>query len=162
MTDPEHQARSESEVGPGPDPGFAPEDLTDGRVKGNWQTRYNDPIAQRAIRVEVIYVIVITFLSPALIAIVVFGWPRGWLNLHRSTWLHVQHYSYAWLGGLLGGSLFSMKWMYHSVAKGTWNQDRRLWRIFTPSLSAGVGFTIVLLSASRVLPFFGADTVGTN
>jgi len=55
-----------------------------------------------------------------------------------------------------------MKWMYHSVAKGTWNQDRRLWRIFTPLLSAGVGFTIVLLSASRVLPFFGADTVGTN
>jgi hypothetical protein len=145
-----------------PDPGFAPAELTDGRLVGEWKTRYNDPLAQHAIRLEVVYVLAITLLAPTLIAIMVLGWPRTWLHLELSTWVRVQHYSFAWLGGLLGGSLFTMKWMYHSVAKGTWNQDRRLWRIFTPLLSAGVGFTIVILSAARVLPVFGADTVSTN
>lgn len=144
------------------DPGFAPEDLADGRAKGSWQTRYSDSAARKAIRVEFIYVLIITLLAPVSIAITSFGWPRAWLHLDMPTWVHVQHYSYAWLGGLFGGSLFTMKWLYHSVAKGSWHQDRRLWRIFTPLLSAGVGFTIVLLSATRVLPLFGADTVGTN
>jgi hypothetical protein len=145
-----------------PDPGFAPAELTDGRVVGDWKTRYKDKTAQRAILVEVVYVLLITFLAPALMAIAEFGWPRIWLHLDMSTWVPVQHYSFAWLGGLLGGSLFTMKWMYHSVAKGTWNQDRRLWRLFTPLLSAGVGFTIVILSAARVIPVFGADIVSTN
>ena len=164
MSDPPTQPHESSPVVASgiSDPGFAPTELTDGRVTGQWKTRYDDPVARRAILVEVIYVLLITFLAPALIAIVFFGWPRAWLHLDVPTWIRVQHYSYAWLGGLLGGSLFTMKWMYHSVAKGTWNQDRRLWRIFTPLLSAGVGFTIVILSAARVIPIFGADVVSTN
>jgi hypothetical protein len=103
-----------------------------------------------------------TLLCPVAMLIIALRWPQSILNISTPTWLTVSHYAYAWVGGMLGGSLFTMKWMYHSVAKGIWNQDRRLWRIFTPLLSAGVGFTVVVLSASRVLPLFGADTVQSN
>jgi hypothetical protein len=163
MTDPPQPDESSSQnSSSSSDPGFAPAELTDGRVKGDWKTRYPDSVAQRAIRLEVAYVLFLSFFAPVLMAIIDFGWPRAWLNLDMATWVRAQHYSFAWLGGLLGGSLFTMKWMYHSVAKGTWNQDRRLWRIFTPLLSAGVGFTVVVLSAARVLPVFGEDVVSTN
>jgi hypothetical protein len=114
------------------------------------------------IRTEAIYVGAIGLLAPLMMLVVALGWPMGPLGLSEARWMAISHWMYAWLGGLLGGSLFAMKWMYHSVAKGLWNQDRRLWRIFTPLLSAGVGFTVVVLSASRVLPLFGADVVGTN
>lgn len=121
-----------------------------------------DPAAQRGIKIEAIYVGIVALLAPALMLSVALGWPRSLLNIDDSVWMNVTHWIYAWLGGLFGGSLFAMKWMYHSVAKGLWNQDRRLWRIFTPLLSAGVGFTVVVLSGARVLPFFGADLVRTN
>ena len=56
----------------------------------------------------------------------------------------------AWLGGSLGGTLFAMKWMYHTVAKQLWNLDRQLWRYFTPHISGGLAFvTIALMDSSE-------------
>ena len=145
------------------DPGFAPKEPTDGRQRGDWKTRYVDPAARKGIRVEASYVFFIHIACLVSMAVIAIGWPRGWLGLSdQATWNSVSHWAFAWLGGMLGGSLFAMKWMYHSVAKGLWNQDRRLWRIFTPLLSAGVGLTVVVLSAARVIPVFGADLVSTN
>jgi len=63
-----------------------------------------------------------------------------------------SRYSYAFLGGLLGGTLFDLKWLYHSVAKGKWHQDRRYWRLFTPFISAGLSFALVLLASSGLVP----------
>lgn len=40
----------------------------------------------------------------------------------------LQSYVLAGLGGLLGGLVFCGKWLYHSIAKGRWHQDRRMWR----------------------------------
>jgi hypothetical protein len=71
-----------------------------------------------------------------------------------------SRYSYAWLGGTLGGALFSIKWLYHSVAHGSWNEDRRLWRLFTPHLSAGLAFAVALLVDSHVLAVFDNRVVG--
>jgi hypothetical protein len=144
------------------DPGFAPEEPTDGRVRGEWQTRYTDVAARAAIRIEAIYVSLVFLLCPTAILLLAVRWPRNWLEIDITTWDRVAHWGFVWFGGMLGGSLFAMKWMYHSVAKGLWNQDRRLWRLFTPLLSAGVGFTVVVLSSSRVLPLFGPDLVRSN
>jgi len=35
--------------------GFAPEDFTDGKPRGQWQSSYPDPSARSAIRFEAIY-----------------------------------------------------------------------------------------------------------
>ena len=62
--------------------------------------------------------------------------------------------AFAWLGGMLGGALFSIKWFYHSVAKGIWNADRIFWRLFTPHVSGGLGAVFVTLCASGMLVVF--------
>lgn len=47
--------------------------------------------------------------------------------------------SYEWLclGGLLGGTVYSAKWLYHAIAKGMWHEDRRTWRYLSPWISLG-------------------------
>lgn len=47
------------------------------------------------------------------------------------------------LCGSLGGTTFSIKWLIHSVAKGSWHQDRTYWRFFVP-LIGGVYACVVL------------------
>lgn len=45
--------------------------------------------------------------------------------------------------GNVGGTTFSIKWLVHSVAKGSWHQDRTYWRFFVP-LIGGVYACVVL------------------
>lgn len=40
-------------------------------------------------------------------------------------------------GGLLGGTVYAAKWLYHSVAKGLWHEDRRIWRLLSPWIALG-------------------------
>jgi hypothetical protein len=47
------------------------------------------------------------------------------------------------LCGSVGGATFSIKWLVHSVAKGTWHRDRTYWRYFVP-LIGGVYAAVVL------------------
>jgi hypothetical protein len=63
-------------------------------------------------------------------------------------------YGSAWIGGLLGGLVFSMKWLYHAIARGKWHQDRRAWRFLTPLISAALGFATMTLFVSGALPIF--------
>ena len=48
-----------------------------------------------------------------------------------------QRYTLAALAGLLGGLVYGGKWLYHSIAKGLWHQDRRMWRVLSPWMSVG-------------------------
>lgn len=68
-------------------------------------------------------------------------------------------YSFSWLGGTLGGTLFAIKWLYHSVAKWKWNEDRKLWRYFTPPISGALAFIVVLLISSGVLKIFDQNAM---
>lgn len=86
-------------------------------------------------------------------------WPRPQSGLSHTRWRELTPFGYSWFGGSLGGSLFSTKWLIHSVAKGQWNSDRWLWRIFTPFLSGGGALLVVTLSASGAVPIFGTDLV---
>jgi hypothetical protein len=89
-------------------------------------------------------------------------YPQAQIGLTDSQWDKHSPFVIAYLAGLFGGALFSTKWLYHSVARGYWHCDRILWRIFTPMLSGGVGLTVVLLCAGKVIPLFGAELVRTN
>lgn len=46
---------------------------------------------------------------------------------------------YEWIcaGGLLGGTVYAAKWLYHAIAKGLWHQDRKTWRYLSPWISLG-------------------------
>jgi hypothetical protein len=56
-----------------------------------------------------------------------------------------------WCAGLLGGTVFSLKWLYHSIAKGIWNLDRFAWRIAVPLQAAVVSMFMHVLFKSDLL-----------
>jgi hypothetical protein len=138
--------------------GWAPRDLTDGREPFDWESRY--PVnARRWMRAEAIYLLSLLFLVPISVGISATGRPASWLNLALSenNYTTFLAFFWAWLGGMLGGTLFSLKWLYHSRAKGLWNMDRIFWRLFTPHLSAGLSFAFVALVSSGLLNLFNNE-----
>ena len=104
------------------------------RGEGEWQSTY-PPEARSRYWQEAIYLfshfIVFLLLSGA-----VWWFPRsGFLGLDAENLIDFQQYVLAWFGGILGGTAFSLKWLYHAVAKRRWHEDRRIWRFCTPHLS---------------------------
>lgn len=53
--------------------------------------------------------------------------------------------------GLIGGTIFDVKWWYHSIAKGLWHVDRRPWRIAVPWIAAVVAVFVHVLFKSDLL-----------
>lgn len=141
------------------DPGFAPADPTDSRACGDWQTRYPDT-AKSHIRHEAAYlaahlaVVVITVFVLTICA----DKYLGLLTTAKDT-IRWPQLLFAYLGGVLGGTLNAMKWLYHSVAKNIWNLDRRLWRFFTPHLSGGLAFAVMILLGSGLLVIIDRQTM---
>ncbi len=119
------------------------DDLTDGRSKGTWKSFY-DKEALREINWERNYLLIIlgiTFLSLVFFSLFFkkcFFQVKCNIDIYRP-------YIYSCLGGLLGGTVFSIKWLIHSVAKNFWHIDRRLWRIMTPILSMIIALIINIL-----------------
>lgn len=145
---------------PGNIPPFGQADPTDGRQRYDWKTRYNDPNARKEIRYEAIYLGVLLFGFPILMALFWLRYPEHVLHLDDQGYTALLKYVFAWASGSLGGVLFDVKWLYHSVARGLWHQDRRLWRIFTPHISGGLAFFFLALVASGGLRIF--DRAATN
>lgn len=129
----------------------APQPDHDGRELGHWQTRYLDPESQKLIRWEGWYLG--CFLGSVLILIpLAFIFLRKPLiGLPENDIESLYLYLLAILGGVLGGTLFSIKWLYHSVAKNKWNIDRRLWRLFTPLISGALSVSVVAMIRSGLL-----------
>lgn len=139
-------------------PGFAPQEPTDGRQVGIWQTRYS-PEAKKRIRGEAIYVTSLFALTAGGSCFLAFESKMDLLGVADAPIRDLLPFLLAFFGGAFGGTLFSMKWLYHSVARGMWNEDRHLWRIFTPLLSAGAAVGIVVLSAGNVVPILNERIV---
>ena len=57
----------------------------------------------------------------------------------------VFSYCFAWVGGMIGGISFTTKWLYRTVARGYWREERRLWRIFTPWISGVLAVIFVVI-----------------
>jgi len=137
---------------------FAPTDYTDGRPSGNWESRY--PIKARIwIWVEFIYLYILSLVC--LIAAIAFLWVSETMETisvdGKGQWVFpwVQLLKSkaslgaicALIGGTLGGCVFDLKWLYHSVAKNIWSTDRRLWRLVVPHISGVVALFFYLLLA---------------
>jgi hypothetical protein len=143
------------------DVGFAPRDLTDARALGEWQSRYEGR-AWKFIAVEAVYLTVLLAAVVVALINVWLGGPASWWSLSPDQNVTFTRYSYAWLGGTLGGVFFALKWLYHSVAKQLWNLDRCLWRYFTPHISGGLAFAITAIFNSILASDRGSFMSGTK
>ncbi len=155
-SDPDQETSHEESLLQSP-PQFAPGTPTDGRAKFDFESRYVRS-AWVQISLEAVYLLAIFTGSATLLLLFGPGNQPPWPGLlDQDEWQTARPYCLAFVGGALGGTLFAMKWLYHSVAKGLWNRDRILWRLFTPILSAGAATTLIVLSISGVLPLFGRE-----
>jgi hypothetical protein len=143
-------------------PGFGASDPTDGRKVLEWQSRYPKE-AKREINIEAWYLGILLWLAPALLILLKCEKPVwAWRLVDPPAQAAIAHFGMAWVGGMLGGTLFAMKWLYHVVARGLWNMDRRLWRIFSPLLSGGLAFGVFALISSGVLKIFDQHAAHSN
>lgn len=65
------------------------------------------------------------------------------------------------IAGLIGGAMFGLKYLYRVAARGWWHQDRRVWRILSPWLSATLATMVGILIDGGLLGLsYGQATVG--
>lgn len=124
----------------------------DERKRFAWQSRY-PPDARTAIWYEAAYVV--SMFSGSLIAIAL-TW-RGDLfaliGCDQCSPFTLKRYAYFFFSGVMGGSLFGLKYLYKVVARGWWNEDRRLWRLFSPWLAGGIAFGFGALASAGLFGF---------
>jgi hypothetical protein len=133
--------------------GFGQSDPTDGRKRLDWTSKY-PPDAQNEIRREAIYLGLLLFAAPVAMLVLWLRFPQYWMRLSDQHYAVVLKFSLAWVAGTLGGVLYDLKWLYHSVARQRWHMDRRLWRIFTPHISGGLAFGMTALIESNIIRVF--------
>lgn len=140
----------EAVVGETAEPRIIPKDETDGRDLHSWQSRYSEA-ARIEIRLEAFAVTAILFASLAMIFVVWSGLLVNWMDCEICYRRAFSRYGYFFLGGVLGGTLFGIKFLYHVVARGFWNQDRRLWRFLSPWLAGSLALIVGALTDAGFL-----------
>jgi hypothetical protein len=137
---------------------FAPADPLDSRSKWDWKSKYPAE-ANRWILLETFYLMFLIYVVAVLFFLFWRGYPGRWFHVAPADYLVWRRYAFAWLSGVWGGCLFSAKWLYHSVAKGEWHLDRRIWRYMTPHLSGGIAFGLFAVLSSGLFPLVDAASL---
>lgn len=140
---------------------FAPSDTTDHRKRWEWRSKYESE-AQHQILIDAIYIALLLAAVVACYPVLWLGYPEHWLGLSDEQYGPIRYYGLAWVSGTLGGTLFDLKWLYHSVAKGLWHLDRRLWRLFTPHISGGLSFAVIALVSADAIRLFDSVAVKSS
>ena len=134
----------------------------DERKQFYWESRW-PPEAIRQIYYEAAYVVGIFVASLVGILLTWRGgvfWLAGCEQCNPTT---LRRYAYLFFSGVMGGSLFGLKYLYKVVARGWWNVDRRLWRLFSPWLAGGIAFGFGALAAAGLFGFtMGAAPGGAS
>ncbi len=145
------RAKAES-VAPGPDDEILNDDE---RQFLSWKSRYPAGVAQRKIAREAAYTVGVVAFSVLGLFV---SW-HGYLAAVISTdcvmcdTSTLRQYLYLSFAGLLGGSLFALKYLYKVVARGYWNEDRALWRYTSPILSSGLALAVGALTDAGLFGF---------
>jgi hypothetical protein len=133
--------------------GFGQSDPTDGRKRLDWTSKYPDD-ARREIRREAFYLACLLFGAPVAMFVLWLRLPQPWVGASEQDYAVILKFALSWVSGTLGGVLYDLKWLYHSVARQRWHIDRRLWRIFTPHISGGLAFGMTALFESNIVRVF--------
>lgn len=124
-----------------------PARLMDGRKVGEWQSRWPSRVWIQ-VSIEAIYLVILMVLAFSMLGYAWFELPQALLSSpsgRAADFIRYWHYAFA---GLLGGTVFAMKWLYHSVAKGSWNVDRIIWRLLSPWIAFSLAFAVGVLMTS--------------
>lgn len=124
----------------------------DERKRFFWQSRY-PPEAIKRIRLEAAYVIVAFLVSMIAIWLTWRGDLFAMLGCEGCNPATLGRYAYLFFSGVMGGSLFGLKYLYKVVARGWWNVDRELWRFFSPWLAGGIAFGVGALASAGLFGF---------
>lgn len=118
------------------------EPYTDGRKKGEWQSRYAKIFPKVFHIIEALYLFILYVSSFTLIVLNYKGLIVELLNISPEKSVIFTRMFYCCISGLLGGTVFTTKWFYRSIARGYWNIDRIYWRLFTPLISLVFAFAL--------------------
>lgn len=139
--------------------------LNDGRDIGEWQSVY-PRCARFWIYLELIYLLLLLIGGVGVISVcAVSRLPADVIPILSHRPFGTDGDTLFWIStgmaGMLGGTVMTLKWHYHCVAKKLWHADRRVWRITTPLLSGVISVFVVMLLVSGIMPVISVETVGT-
>ncbi len=138
------------------------ESYTDGRKKGEWNTRYTDKRAIIFHVIEALYLLFLYIASFVLLILNYKGLVVDFLNISPDKAVICTRMFYCCISGLLGGTVFTTKWFYRSIARGYWNIDRIYWRFFTPLISLIFAFALGCILKENIIhgDGFSATSLG--
>ena len=144
------------------DPQFYPEDMTDNRERGEWKTRYPDKYSQSRIHFEAIYLVSLLIISFVIFFLLLCNIFQGFFGFSESNYSLFIGYLGAFLAGLIGGVLYDLKWLIHTVGKGFWNEDRKLWRFITPISSGVLSVFVIVIIGSGLFGLFNTSLMDNS
>jgi hypothetical protein len=117
-------------------------DIESGRKRGDWKTRYDGP-ALKGIYREFWYLVALLLFAALLMAYAACTSPAT-----CPCGPGMRQYLLSSGGGLIGGWMFTTKWLIHAVVSGFWDEDRRIWRFLNPFVSACLALTFCAIIRS--------------
>lgn len=133
----------------------------DSRQPGDWQSIYCRS-AWVTIGIESAYIVMLLIFSLWACYQVWSLSLLGFIHIPLERLTSFSPLMYSFIGGLIGGILFTMKWLYHSVARKKWHIDRILWRLFTPWISAVFAFVMYTLMKSGLFSVFDESSLSSG
>lgn len=134
---------------------------TDGRKPYNWESGYPES-ARKEIRYEAIYIGIILILSLLGLLFNWCGYFSRFICLEAEKQSSFETILYYFISGLLGGTIFGIKYFYRVVARGYWSQDRRYWRIFSPWISSCIATVVGCMVISGFINANKSPSVATG
>lgn len=122
---------------------WSPGDPTDGKQQYQFHSEY--PFSCRIeMFAEALYLAILMAGGIYLVAWYVGGsFPLWHLGIRADELPKALHDFVAFpVTGLIGGTMFGLKWQYRVSARGWWHRDRRIWRIFSPWLSSALALMV--------------------
>ena len=117
---------------------------TEGRKQYDWESKYPE-CAQKEMKKEAIYIAIILIIAFSLLIFIVGGLidkVGNLIGLEAKKTASLEGVIIYFFSGLLGGTIFGLKYFYRVVSRGYWSQDRKYWRFFSPWISACVAFVV--------------------
>ena len=117
---------------------------TDGRKQYDWESKYPE-CAQKEMKKEAIYIAINLIIAFSLLIFIVGGLidkVGNLIGLEAKKTASLEGVIIYFFSGLLGGTIFGLKYFYRVVSRGYWSQDRKYWSFFSPWISACVAFVV--------------------
>lgn len=114
---------------------------TDGRKPYEWESKYPKEARDEMLG-EAIYIGIVLFLSLLGLFLNWCGAFSCGLEEDPTRVAAFEGIVLYFFSGLMGGTIFGIKYFYRVVARGYWTQDRKYWRVFSPWISACVALVV--------------------